>query len=95
MQEIKSYKAEIKHRGQLTIPKKIREAGSLEEGQTVVLLPIGDSLFVTPDKLELDESRRQFKKILKNSNCSLEDILAGIQVEREQLFKEVYGQQSK
>jgi len=39
MQIAKTYTAEIKSRGQLTIPKKIRESGVLEEGQVVSLIP--------------------------------------------------------
>jgi AbrB family looped-hinge helix DNA binding protein len=87
--------AEIKSRGQLTIPKKIREISNLEEGQAVTILPIGDSVLITPKKLELDEARRQLKKILRDSGCSLEELLAGIKGERKSLYKEIYGQKDK
>jgi AbrB family looped-hinge helix DNA binding protein len=87
--------AEIKSRGQLTIPKKIREISNLEEGQAVTILPIGDSVLITPKKLELDEARRQLKKILRDSGCSLEELLAGIKEERKSLYKEIYGKKDK
>ena len=87
--------AEIKSRGQLTIPKKIREISNLEEGQAVTILPIGDSVLITPKKLELDEARRQLKKILRDSGCSLEELLAGIKKERKSLYKEIYGKKDK
>jgi AbrB family looped-hinge helix DNA binding protein len=87
--------AEIKSRGQLTIPKKIREISNLEEGQAVTILPIGDSVLITPKKLELDEARRQLKKILRDSGCSLEELLAGIKGKRKSLYKEIYGQKDK
>ena len=45
MEETKVAIAEIKARGQLTIPKKIREMSHLEEGNVVSILPIGDSRF--------------------------------------------------
>ena len=48
---MKSATAEIKSRGQLTIPKKIREMVHLEEGQTVSIIPIGDSVIVSPKRL--------------------------------------------
>ncbi len=95
METLKPYTAEIKSRGQLTIPKKIREISNLEEGQEVTILPIGDSVLITPKKLKLDEARRQLKKILKNSNCSLEELLEGVKKERESLCKEIYGQKDK
>jgi len=46
--------AEIKARGQLTIPKKIREMRHLEEGQVVTIIPVGDVLIVAPKRLILE-----------------------------------------
>ena len=91
MQAAKVSVAEIKSRGQLTIPKKIRSAGHLEEGQVVSIIPVGDSLLITPKILELDEARRQIKSLLKSSGISLEDLIAGLKEERETLYRETYG----
>ncbi|GBD95280.1 spoVT / AbrB like domain protein [bacterium BMS3Abin06] len=91
MEAIKASIAEIKARGQLTIPKKIREMSHLEEGQVVTIIPVGDSLIITPKRLELDEARREIKKILKASQMSPEDLLAGLKEERETLYREKYG----
>ena len=91
MEAVKVSIAEIKARGQLTIPKKIREMSHLEEGQVVSIIPVGDSLVITPKRLELDEARREIKKILKASKLSPEDLLAGLKEEREDLYKEKYG----
>jgi len=95
METVKSYNAEIKSRGQLTIPKKIREMSNLEEGQAVTIIPIGNSVFITPKRLELDEARSKLKKILRNSGYSLEELLAGIHNERKALHKEIYGKKGK
>ena len=95
MQPIKSLVAEIKSRGQLTIPKKIREMSHLEEGQVVSIIPVGDSIIITPKRLELDEARRQIKKILKESGLSVEDVLAGLKEERDTLYEETYGKRSR
>lgn len=91
MQAAKVSVAEIKSRGQLTIPKKIRSAGHLEEGQVVSIIPVGDSILITPKRLELDEARRQIKRLLKSSGLSLEDLIAGLKEERETLYRETYG----
>lgn len=88
---MKAISAEIKSRGQLTIPKKIRDVIHLEEGQTVSIIPVGDSVIITPRRLELDEARRQIRRILKQSNCSVEELLAGLKEERSTLYKDVYG----
>ncbi|MBU1209298.1 MAG: AbrB/MazE/SpoVT family DNA-binding domain-containing protein [Proteobacteria bacterium] len=94
MQTIKPYIAEIKSRGQLTIPKKIREMSHLEEGQVVSIIPVGDSIIITTKRLELDEARRELRKILKASGLSAEDLVAGIKEERERLYQETYGKKN-
>ena len=90
MENVKPYRAEIKARGQLTIPKKIREAGNLEEGEVVSIIPLGDTLIITPRRLGLEEARREIRKILKASGVSIQDLLKGLEEEREILFKELY-----
>jgi AbrB family looped-hinge helix DNA binding protein len=95
MVETKAAIAEIKARGQLTIPKKIREMSQIEEGNVVSILPIGDSLIITPKRLELDEARRQLKQLVKASGLTLEELAGGLKEERVELFKETYGARKK
>lgn len=91
METKKSTVTEIKSRGQLTIPKKIRDEYNLEEGQLVSIIPVGNSLIITPKILELEEARRKIRKILKASGVSVEKLLEGMEEERETLYKERYG----
>jgi bifunctional DNA-binding transcriptional regulator/antitoxin component of YhaV-PrlF toxin-antitoxin module len=91
MQTVKSIRAEIKSRGQLTIPKKIRAVTRLEEGQLVSIIPLGESVLITPQRLELEEARGQIRKILKASRLSVEDLLQNLKEEREKLYQETYG----
>lgn len=95
MEGAKAAVAEIKARGQLTIPKKIRESSHIEEGNVVSILPVGDSLIITPKRLELDEARRQLKKLLKASSLTIEELIEGLKEERGDLFKETYGAKKK
>ncbi len=95
MDTARSITAEIKSRGQLTIPKKIRVRSHLEEGQIVSIIPVGDSVIITPKRLELDDARREIKRILKESGMTPEDLLASMKEEREKLFQETYGKKSR
>ena len=95
MQVAKPLTTEIKARGQLTIPKKIRAMGHLEEGQVVSIIPVGDSVIITPKRLELDEARREIKRILSSAGLSPEELLKGLGEERESLFKETYGKKGR
>ncbi len=85
MEDPKPYSAEVKSRGQLTIPKKIREAGYMEEGQGVTIIPLGDSLLVTPRTLKLEDARRELRKMLRSSGLSLKDLLDGLSEERSRI----------
>ena len=91
---MKAISIEIKSRGQLTIPKKIRDMIHLEEGQAVSIIPLGDSVIITPRRLEFDEARRQIRRILKQTNCSVDELLAGLKEERTNLYKDVYGKKN-
>jgi len=92
---MKPLTTEIKSRGQLTIPKKIRVMGHLEEGQVVSIIPVGDSFIITPKRLELDEARREIRKLLKATGLSEEDLLKGLKEEREKLYQETYGEKNR
>lgn len=85
----------VTKRGQVTIPKKIRVMGHLEEGQVVSIIPVGDSVLITPKRLALDEARRELRKIAKASGLSEEDLLKGLQEEREGLYHETYGKKGR
>ena len=95
MENVKTAIAEIKSRGQLTIPKKIRESSHLEEGQVVSIIPVGESVIITPKRLELDEARRQIRKIMKASGLSEKELLKGLKDEREALYRETYGKKGR
>jgi len=82
---------EIKAKGQLTIPKKIRDRLKLEEGQAVTFLAIGDSVIISPKRLDLDEARRQIRRIVKESGLTEGEILSGLKKERKALCREKYG----
>jgi AbrB family looped-hinge helix DNA binding protein len=95
MEAAKTAPAEIKARGQLTIPKKIREMSHMEEGSLVSIVPVGDSLVITPKRIELDEARRQLRKLLKASGLTIGVLVEGLKEERGELFKETYGTKKK
>jgi AbrB family looped-hinge helix DNA binding protein len=87
VQAPRSVTAEIKPRGQLTIPKKIRAMSRLEEGQIVSIIPVGDSVVITPKKLSLDEARAEINRIMKTAGLSPEDLLSGLKEEREKRYR--------
>lgn len=92
MEDARPYRAHIRERGQLTIPKEVREKGALNDGEAVTIIPLGDSILVTPKKLGLEEARRKIRKIMKDSGVTPEDLISGLQEERARLSEETYGE---
>ena len=88
---MKAITGAIKARGQLTVPKKIRDMLKLEEGQAVTFLTIGDSVIISPKRLDLDEARRQIRRIAKESGLTEAAILSDLKRERDALYREKYG----
>jgi len=90
-----SVTSELRERGEVTIPKKIREAFHLEPGQRLEFIPLGEgAVLVTPKRLELEEARREIRKILKESRASPQEVLAGVPESRVESFKKFYGRKT-
>jgi AbrB family looped-hinge helix DNA binding protein len=91
MDTVKPYRSRIRERGQLTIPKEVREKGALYDGEAVSIIPIGDSILVTPKKLGLEEARREIRKLMKRAGVTAEELLHGLKDDRTKLYEETYG----
>ncbi len=91
MEGLRTFTAELKSRGQLTIPKRLRDLMNLEDGQVLSIIPMGDAVLVTPKRLELDEARRVIRRVVKSSRCSIQELLTGLEEEREGLYEDLYG----
>ncbi len=91
MDSRRTYRSHIRERGQLTIPKEIRERGSLSDGETVTIIPVGDAILVSPQKLGLEEARREIRKLMKRTGVTAEELLEGLREARAKLHEETYG----
>jgi len=75
----------------MAIPKVIRKVSTIDEGQIVSMLPIGESILSTPKPLHLDEAHCLMKKILLSNRMSVKELVEGLEEERTKLFGELYG----
>jgi AbrB family looped-hinge helix DNA binding protein len=92
MKAATAYKTEIRQRGQVTIPKSVRDASGLDEGCSVTLIPLGESILIAPQRLGLDEARIKIQQIIRATGMSPDEVLAGLATERQALFEEIYAQ---
>lgn len=68
----------VRERGQLTLPKPLREALEIEPGDTVKAVRIGDAIVLTPQRLEIDALRREIQRLMKKHRVTADELLDGL-----------------
>ena len=68
----------VRERGQVTLPKALRDALDLDTGDTVKAVQIGDAIVLMPQRLELDALRREVQRLMKKNKVTADDLLTGL-----------------
>lgn len=74
---------ELAQRGQLTIPKSLRDQYGLGEGSQLTILDIGGVFLVSPRRVSVDASADVLRDGLAASGATLEGMLADLRQRRE------------
>ncbi len=75
---------EVARRGQITIPKSLREDLGIEEGQKYRVRALeGGVLVLTPQRTRATEALAQIRSALVDQGASLEEMLAELRQMRE------------
>ena len=74
---------ELAQRGQLTIPKPLRDLYGLCDGQKMTLVDIGGAFLVSPRPISVDASADALRDGLAASGATLEGMLADLRRRRE------------
>ena len=78
-------------RGQLTIPKEVRQALKLDEENQLSVFVVGRCLVLTPKRLLGPALAKDVEKAMKAKGLSLEDLLRDLKEERQRYNQERYG----
>ena len=78
-------------RGQLTIPKEVRQALKLDEENQLSVFVVGRCLVLTPKRLLGPTLAKDLEKAMKAKGLSLEDLLRELKEERQRYNREQYG----
>jgi AbrB family looped-hinge helix DNA binding protein len=71
-------KLSVRERGQVTLPKALRDALDLDAGDIVKAVQIGDAIVLMPQRLELDALRREVQRLMKKHKVTADDLLTGL-----------------
>ena len=88
--DTKPVRVQIRQRGQLTIPRKLRESLAIEDGDTLSILPVGDTLVLAARPLLVPGLTDRLADMLEASGQSLYDVLAELPRIREEIYRERY-----
>ena len=78
-------------RGQLTIPKEIRQALKWDEENHLSVFMVGRCLVLTPKRLLGPALAKDVEKAMKAKGLSLDDVLRDLRAERQRYNRERYG----
>lgn len=84
----KTYTVRLRGRGQVTIPKPVREQLAAAEGDMLTLLQLDDLLILSPQELRVPALQARFKEEMEEAGVSLADLLEGLAAEREAIYRE-------
>ena len=78
-------------RGQLTIPKEVREVLKLDEETQLSVFVVGQCLMLTPKRLLRTALVKDVEKSMKEQGLSLKDLLNDLKTERRRYTGEKYA----
>ncbi len=75
----------VRRRGSITLPKEFREANRIQEGDRLVLVDLGDGVFMlSPHRSRVDEIADRLAEQWRDSGESLESMLKTLREVREE-----------
>jgi AbrB family looped-hinge helix DNA binding protein len=83
-----SYQVRLRDKGQVTIPRGVRETLNAQEGDILNLLQIDDLILITPKPTRLSVLTEQFTSEMDRAGVSLADLLEGLAEARAEIARE-------
>jgi AbrB family looped-hinge helix DNA binding protein len=83
---------QIRSKGTITLPARIRKKYGLEEGEILTLIDLGDGkLLLKPSESKVSILGDRIARQLKEDNVTLDDLLTALDEERKLYYKEHYA----
>lgn len=83
-----TYTLRIRDRGQLTLPKPVREQLNSQTGDFLTLVKIGNAFVLTDRQQAIPDLADKFMALMEAESVSLADLLQGLSEERAAMLKE-------
>jgi bifunctional DNA-binding transcriptional regulator/antitoxin component of YhaV-PrlF toxin-antitoxin module len=84
---------QIRTKGLITLPAKLRRQYKLNEGDVMTLVDLGDGCFMLMPKVsQVARLGDEIARIMKEKGISLDNMLQALEEERERYYQEHYAQ---
>ena len=84
---------QLRQKGTITLPRELRRRYNLGEGEVFTLIDLGDGSFLlTPRLSAVARLGDQVAAILTEEGVSADEIIAALDQEREDYYREHYGE---
>jgi bifunctional DNA-binding transcriptional regulator/antitoxin component of YhaV-PrlF toxin-antitoxin module len=77
-----TYTVRLRDRGQLTLPQAVRRGLSVDDGDMLNLVQIGDFVWLSPRQALIPKLSTEFASIMESEGVSLAELLQGLADER-------------
>jgi len=85
---------QMRGKGNITLPVNLRKKYNLEEGDVFTLIDLGEGSFMlTPQRSEVNRLGERISRIVDAEKIDLDDLLVGLDEERESYYRERYEAQ--
>ena len=86
--DTKAYTILLRDRGQLTIPRSVREQLPITDSDILTLLQTNGLLIVAPQELRLPALQARFREAMEEASLRLAELLKCLAAEREAIYCE-------
>ena len=83
--------AKVRIRGQITIPRDMREDLNLDEQTMVNIFRVGKVMLVTPKRLERASLAKKVEGKMKREGLTLEGLLSDLKSQRKRYLEEAFS----
>ena len=81
----------VRQRGEITLPKAVRDACHVVPGTTFSVVPISDVIVLIKGSSGVTEAAAQLEHLREAAGLTIEQMLEGLDEERERYYRQRYG----
>ena len=89
------YGVRLRQRGQITMPREVRDRLNVNEGDTLTLVQVGSTLILTPKRPVVPLLADRFVELMEKEGVTLADLLLGLEEERAAIYRERWGRKDE